>query len=89
MAWKIEFSQAAARELKKLDAQAARRVLKFLDERIRKSGDPRAFGEALKGSNLGEFWKYRIGDYRLVCSIEDQILRILVVRVGHRKEVYR
>ena len=89
MTWRIEFSQAADRELGKLDPQIARRILKVLHERIAKSDDPRAFGEALKGSKLGEFWKYRIGGYRLICSIEDQILRILILRVGHRREIYR
>ena len=89
MAWRIEFSQAAGRELGKLDPQIARRILKVLHERIAKADDPRTFGEPLKGSKLGEFWKYRIGDYRLVCNIEDQTLRILVLRVGHRREVYR
>jgi mRNA interferase RelE/StbE len=89
MAWRIEFSRTAERELDKLDPQAAKRILKMLHGRIAPADDPRAFGEALKGSTLGEFWKYRVGDYRLICSIEDQILRILVVRVGHRREIYR
>jgi mRNA interferase RelE/StbE len=89
MAWRIEFAEAADRELAKLDPQIARRILKVLRERIAPADDPRSFGEALKGSKLGEFWKYRVGDYRLICSIEDQVLRILVLRIGHRKEVYR
>jgi mRNA interferase RelE/StbE len=89
MAWRIEFSQAAERELGKLDPQVARRILRVLHDRIAPSDDPRAFGEALKGSELGEFWKYRVGDYHLICSIEDKVLRILVLRVGHRSEVYR
>lgn len=89
MAWRIEFSRAAERELDKLDRQAAKRILRVLHERIAKADDPRTFGEALKGSKLGEFWKYRVGDYRLICAIEDQALRILVVRIGHRREVYR
>jgi mRNA interferase RelE/StbE len=89
MPWRIEFSEAAERELDKLDPQTARRILRFLNERIVPSADPRTLGEALKGSKLGNFWKYRVGDYRLVCSIEDQVLRILVLRIGHRREVYR
>lgn len=89
MAWRIEFAQAADRELGKLDPQIARRILEVLHDRIAEAEDPRAFGEVLKGSELGEFWKYRIGDYRLDCSIEDQALRILVLRIGHRSEVYR
>jgi mRNA interferase RelE/StbE len=89
MAWKIEFSVAADRELSKLDAQHSRRILKFLHERVEKLDDPRTVGKALQGSRLGEFWKYRVGDYRLICKIEDDRLIVLVLRVGHRKEVYR
>lgn len=89
MAWRIEFDPGALRELGKLDQQVARRILAFLRERLAPLDDPRSLGEALKGSELGTFWKYRVGDYRLVASIEDHALRILVVRVGNRREVYR
>ena len=89
MAWKIELDKSAEKELKKLDKQTAIRILKFLHERISKSEDPRSIGEALKGSKLGAFWKYRVGDYRIISSIEDGALRVLVVRIGNRREVYR
>lgn len=89
MAWRIEFDPAAARELDKLDPQATRRILKFLFERIAPSSNPRSLGEALKGSKLGEFWKYRVGDYRIIARIEDRLLLILIVRIGNRREVYR
>jgi mRNA interferase RelE/StbE len=89
MAWKIEVSPAADAELKKLDPQHARRILRFLHERLAKLDDPRSVGRALQGSRLGEFWKYRVGDYRLVCKIEDDRVVVLVLRVGHRKEIYR
>jgi len=89
MAWEVEFSATAARELNQLDAQHARRILKFLDERVAMLDDPRSLGKALRGSRLGEFWKYRVGDYRLICKIEDDRLVVLVLRVGHRKEIYR
>jgi mRNA interferase RelE/StbE len=89
MAWRIELDPAAERELGKLDPQVARRILKFLRERVANLEDPRSIGEALKGSRLGEFWKYRVGDYRIISSIEDGALRILVVRIGNRREVYR
>jgi mRNA interferase RelE/StbE len=65
------------------------RILKFLHERVAKLDDPPAIGEALHGSRLGEFWKYRVGDYRLICKIEDDRLLVLVLRVGHRKDIYR
>ena len=89
MAWKIELDRAAVRELGKLDQQAARRILAFLHGRVATLDDPRSIGEALKGSKLGEFWKYRIGDYRVIARIEDAALRVLVVRAGSREKVYR
>ena len=89
MAWRVEFDPAAARELGKLDPQVARRILTFLHDRVATLDDPRSIGEALKGSKLGEFWKYRVGDYRIISSIEDGALRVLVVKVGNRREVYR
>lgn len=89
MAWKVEIDPAAERELDKLDPQVARRVLRFLSERVAGSENPRSIGEALQGSRLGEFWKYRVGDCRIVARIEDERLLVLVVRVGHRSQVYR
>jgi len=89
MAWKVELDPAAERELNKIDQQTARRILAFLHGRVAQLDDPRSIGEALKGSKLGAFWKYRVGDWRIIASIEDGALRILVVRIGNRKEVYR
>lgn len=89
MAWKVELDPAAVRELSKIDPQTARRILTFLYERVAQLDDPRSIGEALKGSKLGAFWKYRVGDYRIISSIEDGALRVLVVRIGNRREVYR
>jgi len=89
MAWRIEFDRAAERELGKLDPQVAKRILLFLQERVSNLEDPRSIGEALKGSRLGDFWKYRVGDYRIISAIEDGALRILVVKIGNRREVYR
>lgn len=89
MAWKVELSTLALKNLDQLDPQIARRILAFLNERVALLDDPRSIGEALKGSRLGEFWKYRVGDYRLISSIEDDMLKILVVRIGNRREVYR
>jgi mRNA interferase RelE/StbE len=88
VAHNVELSESADRELGKLDVQQAKRILKFL-QRIAKLGDPRSIGEALHGSRLGEFWKYRVGDYRMICKIDDNRLVVLVLRVGHRKEIYR
>ena len=89
MAYSVELSESAGREVGKIDASQAKRILKFLHQRVAKLDDPRSIGEALHGSRLGEFWKYRVGDYRLICKIEDDRLIVLVLRVGHRKEIYR
>ena len=89
MAWTVELDPAAEKELDKLDSQQAKRILRFLFERVTHLDDPRSIGEALHGSRLGTLWKYRVGDYRLISSIEDNVSRILVVKVGNRKEVYR
>ena len=89
MAWRIEFDEAFKKDLSKLDPQIARRITVFLRDRLAVSKDPRSLGEALKGSQLGEFWKYRVGDYRIIACIEDGVLRVLVLRIGNRKEVYR
>ncbi|MHB1321908.1 MAG: type II toxin-antitoxin system RelE family toxin [Acidithiobacillus ferrivorans] len=89
MAWRIEFDDKAKKDLAALDKATAKRITSFLRERISRLDDPRSIGEALKGSRLGAFWKYRVGDYRIIASIEDTVLQILVVRIGNRKEVYR
>lgn len=89
MAWRIEFEAGAKKDLGTLDKQIARRITSFLRERVAQLDDVRSIGEALKGSKLGEFWKYRVGDYRIVAKIEDQALLVLVVKVGNRREVYR
>ena len=89
MTWRIELSPQALRNLDSLDPPIARRILRFLHERVAPLEDPRSIGEALKGSKLGEFWKYRVGDYRIIASIEDRAVRIVVVRIGNRRDVYR
>ena len=89
MAWRIEVDPAAAKEIDALGHDGARRILKFLQGRVAPLADPRAIGEALRGSKLGGLWKYRVGDYRIIADIQDRAVCILVVRVGHRREVYR
>lgn len=86
MAWKIEFAKSAAKQLKKIDKPVAVRILKFLNEKIKK--DPRSHGKALQGES-SEFWRYRIGDYRLVCDIQDGKLLVVVLKLGHRRDIYR
>lgn len=89
MAWRIELSPEAEKELEDLDPQAAKRVLIFLRDRLGKSENRERSGAALKGSRFKNLWKYRVGDYRLICKIEEEESKILVLRVGHRKEIYR
>ncbi|MGO8832826.1 MAG: type II toxin-antitoxin system RelE family toxin [Roseiarcus sp.] len=89
MAWAIEFERTAAKELARLGKPAAARIVEFLSERIAPLEHPRDLGQALKGSALGEFWKYRVGDCRLICKIVDARITIVVVRVGNRRDVYR
>ena len=86
--WRVEFDRTAARDLRKLGVDAERRVLRYLRERIAGSQDPRRSGHALTGDRKG-FWRYRIGDYRIVAAIEDDRFVVLVGTVGHRREVYR
>ena len=89
MGYRIEFDPRAEKELEKLDREVARRILRFLRERVATLEDPRSLGEPLRGPELGRFWKYRVGDYRLICHIQDLQATVLVLRVGHRRDVYR
>jgi mRNA interferase RelE/StbE len=88
LAWTIEFVPAARKELKKLGRAEAARIIGTLETRIATRNDPRELGSAL-GGELGGLWRWRIGDYRVVARIEDERITILVVRVAHRREVYR
>jgi mRNA interferase RelE/StbE len=88
MSTTIQYTETARRELKKLDKPVARRILDFLDNRVAIQDDPRELGKALSGP-MGNLWRYRIGDYRVMCDIQGKVLRVLVLRIGHRREVYR
>ena len=87
MTWTIEFDDAARKELRKLDRQAQQDILRYLRERIATNEDPRRFGKALSHELTG-LWRYRIQNYRVICNIEDQKLIVLVIRIGHRKDIY-
>lgn len=88
MTWKIEFDPRALDELKKLDKQAQQRIIKFIRQRLEIDENPRRIGASLTGK-LSGLWKYRVGDYRLVCHINDNLIEVLIVHVGHRKEIYK
>jgi mRNA interferase RelE/StbE len=87
LAWRLELGPLAAKQFAALDKPVARWISDFLRERMAALYDPRDIGEALKGAELGRFWKYRVGDWRVIASIEDQAVRILVVRIGNRRSV--
>lgn len=87
MAWKIEWDERAVRDARKLGSQARNNLLKYLRERINSNEDPRRFGKPLLADKAW-LWRYRVGDYRIVCRIEDERLVVLVVAVGHRSKVY-
>lgn len=89
MAWKIEIDEKAKKDLADLDKPIAKRIISFLRDRVANLDDPRSIGEALRGSKLGSFWKYRVGDYRIITSIQDDTICILILRIGNRKDVYR
>ena len=88
MAWAIDYADSAKQQLRKLDRQVARRIVDFMDERIAVLDNPRSTGKALTGP-LGGFWRYRVGDCRVICDIQDGALRVLVVQLGNRRAVYR
>ena len=89
MAWRVELSDSAARQLRKLDPQIAKRLLTFLRDRVAGLEDPRSIGEALRGKDFGEFWKYRVGDWRILADPGDGVMIVTVIRLGNRREVYR
>ena len=88
MAWTIDYADTAKGQLRKLDKQTAQRILDFMDARIAGLENPRSTGKALVGP-MGGLWRYRVGDCRVICDIQDGLLRVLVVQVGNRREVYR
>jgi mRNA interferase RelE/StbE len=89
LAWPIEFDPDALKDLKRLDRPVQVRLVAFLRDRLAPLEDPRSLGEALSGALLGRYWKYRVGDWRIVCDIQDHRIVVRVLRVGGRREVYR
>jgi mRNA interferase RelE/StbE len=89
LAWTIKYAESAVRQLKKLDRSVAVKIVEYLDERVASSEDPRSVGKKLSGPRLGAYWRFRIGDVRVICDVQDLRLIVLVLELGHRKEVYR
>lgn len=89
MVWRVELTATAVKQLGKLDRTDSKRIIAFLRERIATLDDPRSTGRALTGPQLGAYWRYRVGDYRIICEIQDSALCVLVIQIGNRREVYR
>jgi len=87
LAWRIDYTDTAMRQMRKLDKPSARRIMDYMDERVG-SGDPRRTGRMLSGP-LGRLWRYRVADFRVICDIQDDALRVLVVTVARRDKAYR
>ena len=88
MAWTVEVSDFAEKQLCKLDRPVQKRLVDWLEDRLEGCKNPRHFGEPLRGELAG-LWRYRVGDYRIICEIQDQQLVVLALTVGHRREVYQ
>jgi mRNA interferase RelE/StbE len=89
LVWIIKYTESSSKQLKKLDKQTALRVLDYMDERVAVLADPRSLGKNLKGPKVGEYWRYRVGDIRVICNIVDGQMTVLVIVIGNRREVYR
>ena len=89
MAWQIEFDPGALKDLRKIDKPIQVRLLGVLRSRLSTLDDPRSIGEALSGQRMGSYWKYRVGDWRIICDIQDQRIVVRVLRIGNRREIYR
>lgn len=87
MSWDYQIKERALKQLKKIDKAGAKRIIRYLDERIVGDEDPRRFGNELKGELKG-IWRYRVDEYRVLCDIQDNVCIVLVVRVDHRKNIY-
>jgi mRNA interferase RelE/StbE len=86
--WRIEITRTAEKQITKLGRSAQKSIQRFLRERLLAAENPRQWGKPLHGEKR-ELWRYRVGDYRLICDIQDERVVVLVLEVGHRKDVYR
>ncbi len=88
MAWRLRFEKRAQKDLQRIASHDQLRIMRFLRDRVASRSDPREIGEALAGPFKG-YWKYRVGDYRVIASLEDAQVTVFVIRIGNRREVYR
>ncbi|MDW7656377.1 MAG: type II toxin-antitoxin system RelE/ParE family toxin [Bacillota bacterium] len=87
MKYRVEYTRTAAKQLKKLDRKIAAFIITYIEEKLIDCDNPRLYGKALQG-DLRDIWRYRVGDYRILARIDDDIVLITVVEVGHRKDAY-
>ena len=88
MAWIVEFSKTAVKQLKKIDKHEQKKIINFLREKIENQSNPKLHGKSLTGDK-SDLWRYRVGDYRIICKLENKALIILVLTIGHRKNIYK
>ncbi len=89
MVWTIKFDRKSQRDFDDLDKQEAQRILRYLRDRVATREDPRSLGAPLTGAALGDYWRYRVGDYRVIVDIQDELVVIAVIQIGHRSDVYK
>jgi mRNA interferase RelE/StbE len=89
MAWRIEFTRQAEKDLASLDRQTAQRIVDFMLNRVARLPHPRQLGSQLKGNEFAGYWRYRVGDHRVLARIENELVTVFVVEIGHRREIYR
>jgi len=89
LVWIIKYTESSSKQLKKLDQQTVLRILDYMDERVAVLDDPRTLGKKLKGPMMGEYWRYRVGDIRVICDIENGQMMVLVIEISDHREVYR
>ena len=89
LAWQIRISETARKELACLDRQVAKRVIAYLNDRVSLLEHPKLLGEPLKGERFNDLWRYRVGDWRIICHIEDRLVTVLVLHIGNRSDIYK
>ena len=88
MSYQVQFSEKARKQIKKLDPTTAKLILGWLRKNLEGCADPRAHGKALTANRRNQ-WRYRIGDYRVIADIQDDKILILVLEIGHRRDIYK
>ncbi len=88
MKYKILFDKDAEKQLNKIDGTQQRIIVNWIAKYLENTHDPRIFGKTLKG-NLKDYWRYRVGNYRIIAEINNDEIRIIIIEIGHRKDIYK